>query len=111
MESKRAKNNKSATKHNIPVSDPVEEPSDQQEEEVIREPPFYSEMKAIAGGNANFIGSLITVEIAFVRIPALEQINLIHNLVSLTLICTDTPSLVGVETAAHSLEVLDCTGC
>jgi Leucine-rich repeat (LRR) protein len=70
-----------------------------------------SELKAIASGNANQIGSLTNVEIAFIAIPSLDQVSLIHNLVSLTLICTTTKSLAGVETAAHSLEILDCTGC
>ena len=57
------------------------------------------------------MGALTSVEIAFSRIFSLELAHKVHNLLSLSLICTSTKSLSGLEAVGHSLETLDCTGC
>lgn len=68
------------------------------------------ELKDIASGEA-YIGSLSQVDIAFSRVPSLNALSRVHNLITLTLICTQTASLSGIEAVGHSLETLDVVGC
>ena len=67
-------------------------------------------MNDVASGEA-YIGSLSQVDIAFTRIPQVSALSRVHNLITLTLIFTQTESLVGIEATGHSLETLDVVGC
>ena len=48
--------------------------------------PLLNELRDIAGSEA-YIGTLSQVDIAFSRIPNVQALSRVHNLVSLTLIC------------------------
>ena len=45
------------------------------------------------------------------RIPQVSALSKVHNLITLTLIFTQTQSLAGIEATGHSLETLDVVGC
>ena len=51
--------------------------------------PLLHELKDIARGEA-YIGSLSQVDVAFNRIENVSALSRIHNLITLTLICTST---------------------
>ena len=67
-------------------------------------------MKAIAGGS-DYISSLTQIEILFNRIPTLQPLSQVYNLLEITLIGTQTATLQGIECVGHSLEVLNVTMC
>lgn len=74
--------------------------------------PLFQELKDIASGDPNFIGTLQVVEIAFSKIPSLQVISKVHNLIELTLLHTSLPSLRGIEAIGHSLQRLTViSGC
>ncbi len=60
------------------------------------------ELKDVARGEA-YIGALSQVDIAFMKIPNLNALTKVHNLITLTLIFTQTSSLQGIEATGHSL--------
>ena len=72
--------------------------------------PFLNELKDTARGEA-YVGGLSQVDIAFARIPNVQAVSKVHNLIILTLICAQTQNLQGIEAAGHSLETLDVVGC
>lgn len=66
---------------------------------------LMKEMVDIAHGE-DYVGSLETVEIIFDTIEGVTSMSHVHNLVELTLIETQTSSLLGIEYCKHSLEVI-----
>lgn len=87
---------------------------DDEEEEIKQEEDeddgLLREMIESANGE-DFIGSLTQLEIIFTPIKALESAKLCHNLIQLSLIHTNTPSIEGIESWGHSLEKLMLVGC
>ena len=79
-------------------------------EGVTQDDQLLQEMRDIAGSES-LVGSLSTVEVAFQRISFLGSLSMCHNLLQLSLICTQTASLAGLEAVGHSLETLDVVGC
>jgi len=51
------------------------------------------------------------VDIVFSKVTSLGSLSLVHNLITLTLINTQTGSLSGIEATGHSLETLDVVMC
>lgn len=51
------------------------------------------------------------MDVAFTKILDLSALGRVHNLITLTLIFTQTSSLEGIEAVGHSLETLDVVGC
>ena len=82
------------------------------EQTEAQEDALLHELKAIASGDVNFIGTLQVVEIAFTGIPSLQLISRVHNLVELTLLQASLPTLRGIEAVGHSLARLTVlSGC
>lgn len=77
---------------------------------MVEDDPLLHELKDIAGGEA-YIGTLSQVDIAFSRIPNVQALSRVHNLITLTLISAQTASMAGIEAVGHSLETLDVVGC
>jgi hypothetical protein len=58
------------------------------------------------------VAVLSVVDIAFnARITSLQALHRIHNLVELSLIHCEALTVAGLESQAHSLEVLNLVGC
>ena len=82
------------------------------ENDIDIDKPLAQELKSIAQGEAHYISSLRVAEIAFTAIPSLKSINMVHNLVELTLLHTSLNTLQGLESAGHSLNRLTVlSGC